>query len=185
MNNKDRILYINLLLMIICLAGGAAYSIGISPDRLVFDNNEEELIIFNPNNFDVNYTVIGCEREFIEVLRFGLVKKESKRNILVRYNPKLNDDVESCSFDIFFSNNFYSTGFFVELIFDSNEDGEKNERKDEENLETNNIISELFGDFSEMNQDNVEKKEEKVNIIFVVVVSGVFVIGLILILKFF
>lgn len=159
-----------LLLFPIVVATACGYSIGLSPDKLIFTKNEQNLFIFNPNNFDVNYSIMGCEYDFLELLRDGIIQNNSKREILVRYNPKTNNNITNCSCDIVFSNSLYSTGFAVQLYFHS---------KHQSQSDQNSLFIDLFHE-----QERKEQSKE-INYVFILVVIAVFIISIFIILKFF
>ena len=111
--------YFLFIVFLISCNAVSAYSIGISPDSIFFNNREKFLAIFNPNNFDVDYQIEGCNYGFLEFIRDGKIALNSKRILLIRYNPALNEGTDSCNLRIKFSNNLYSTGFSVPLVFSS------------------------------------------------------------------
>ena len=106
-----------LLLCIILIPLSYAYGIGLSPDKIEFNQNEASLIIFNPNNFQANYSINGCNFDFIELLRNGIIMPYNEREVIIRYNPKLNKNITLCNLELFFGNNIYSTAFSIPLTF--------------------------------------------------------------------
>jgi len=158
-----------LLLCIILTPLSYAYSIGLSPDKIEFNQNEVSLIIFNPNNFESNYSINGCSFDFIELLRSGKINSNNKREITIRYNPKLNKNTTSCNLELFFGNNIYSTAFSIPVIFPT--------------LYSNND----FGLFSNIFENNTELQLEKepLNIYTILIPSIIFIILLLIIIKFF
>jgi hypothetical protein len=158
----------------ICING---YSIGLSPDRLYFDENEKELFLFNPNNVDVNYSIEGCEGDFIELIRKGVVKGNSRRTIIIRHNPATTKDKTECNIDIYFSNNLYSTGFSVGLEFNTKSSKSIN----------NQILSGVFGETHDENHDENKDKgsEEKKSKLHMIIGAVIFIIALAAILIFF
>jgi hypothetical protein len=152
-----------------------SYAVGISPDSVDFKSNEEVIILFNPNSYDINFSITGCNDDFIEVIRKGVISSESKRLLKVRYNPEFNNGIETCNLIFFFSDSFYATAFSIPLIFSnhnllSNDDG---------------ILSNLFSRSNSVEQDKTAEQVSKSNIYFISGLTLLFLICLFFIIKFF
>jgi hypothetical protein len=141
----------------------AAYSIGISPDILVFSDDELNLKIFNPNIFPVNYTIQGCDFQFLEFVRHGMLDAESSRELIIRYNPMLNDNTTSCNMNVHFANNIYATAFTIPVEFP--------------------IDQNYF--FSGFSPDNLHNQEKDFNYLLIISVVVALILTLFIIIKFF
>ena len=162
---------ISLLFLLNCfLAHG--FGIGISPEQVSFQEPESKINIINPNDFDVNYQISGCNFDFIECLRYGKIKANDKRSVLLRYNSMLNDKVQKCKMHIFFSNNLYSTGFSFSLLFPNNTNDITNT-----NLKNANVMDFLA------NQDIQEGPESNKSLVIVIGASVFLIVGLIVVWK--
>lgn len=152
-----------------------AYSIGISPTKLIFDKKEKSLLIFNSNNISSTYTIKGCEYNFIDLLRNGKIPALSEREIVIRYNSAMNKNISSCSFELFFANNIYATALSIPVIFSSFSNPRQNY--------DSNFISGLFSsDMSDISQSDKRNTNSR---IYLIIASGiVFMIILFVIIKF-
>jgi hypothetical protein len=152
-----------------------SYGIGISPDKISFDTKEKSIFLLNPNNFDVNYSILGCDYQFLEFLRNGKISPKSKRVLLLRYNPALNNKTKNCSIDIIFSNPLYSTGFSVTLAFNNQNNNASSQTQAIYNIE----------DFlKESNSTKAVLQSKKINYTFISVISAVFVLLLVIVWRF-
>lgn len=174
-NNSIFFFLVVLTFFIVSSSASFGYSVGLSPNKIIFDTNEKSLFIFNPNNFDISYNIIGCNYEFLEYLNQGRISKNSKRKLLFRYNPLLNSEVKNCTFDILFSNNLYSTGFSLKLYF--SHFGEQSTA-----LSSSSFIQDFLSEEERLSPDLIVKQSRKLMII--IVSSIVFIVGLIMIFKF-
>lgn len=158
-----------MLLCVIIIPLSYAYSIGLSPDKIEFNKNEVSLIIFNPNNFVSNYSINGCNFNFIEFLRNGQINPNNKREIIIRYNSKLNKNITSCNLELFFGNNIYSTAFSIPITFTT--------------INSNNNNSFFSNIFENNTEPQLEK--EHLNIYTILIPFVIFIILLLIIIKFF
>jgi hypothetical protein len=152
-----------------------SYSVGVSPNKISFDNKEEEIVIFNPNAFQVEYSLKGCEYEFIEVLRSGIILNNTYRKISLRYNPSINANITNCTFDLFFANDVYSTGISIPVHFAMGNNNSKALSKERQSLPSFFALSDT--------QKTTDKKDSKIFIIILSVIS--FILIFVLILKYF
>jgi len=109
------------LFLILMFSTQAAYAIGvgISPDELSFSSSQKEarIFIFNKNSRTMDYAIDSCDYGFIETLRRGSMQPDSGKEIEIRYNPGLNHNVTSCSFQISIVNADYSTALLMPVRF--------------------------------------------------------------------
>ncbi|MFT4297736.1 MAG: hypothetical protein ACMXX5_00940 [Candidatus Woesearchaeota archaeon] len=146
---------------------------GISPDKLEFFDNENKLIIFNPNQERLNYTIAGCEHEFVDLLRRGTILPNDIRILTVRYNPSLNQDkITNCSIEVFFANSFYATGFSVMLFF-----------PDRTTQNSNSLLSGFFA--SDQSESKSLSPDDESNYLLIIAACLIFILAIGLIIKYF
>jgi len=158
--------FIFYIILLLSIESSYSYSIGISPDSISFDKPESSFVIFNQNFFTINYSIKGCEYDFFEILRDGMIQSGEKREIKFRYNNKLNKIIENCNLNIFFDNNVYATAFSIPVKFEKN------------NLEHTYLLDSNNTQIDENNHENTSKLP-------IILLSLIFLVSLFLIIKFF
>ncbi|MFT4303357.1 MAG: hypothetical protein ACMXYG_02230 [Candidatus Woesearchaeota archaeon] len=94
-----------------------AFNIGVSPGSIII-LNEEKLFLINSNNYDINYEIKGCDYDFVEIIRKGTISKLSTRDLTLRVK-NVNNKVDSCNLNLFFSNDFYATAISIPVLISS------------------------------------------------------------------
>jgi hypothetical protein len=167
--------FIFFIFLILCSINVFAYTIGISPDILKFNTSEQKLVLYNPNNFDIDFILKGCDYDFIEVIRNGKINSKTNRILLVRYNSKLNTNISLCNLEIFFDNNLYATGITISLLFPL----------DNFIDETSSFLSDFLGyRNSNSNNETLLEDNSDINFIFIIIVSTIFLLIILIIIKF-
>ncbi len=167
-------LIISLLIFVLSINFSHAFSVGVSPDKISFDNlnSEAKVMIFNSNDQELSYKIESCNFNFLEMLRNGTIKSNSNRIITIRYNEELNKNISSCSIDLFFANKLYSTAFSIPLKFNK---ALSSSYADES--------SGLFDFFSDEESSSPEQTKKK-SFLSIIVISLIFIILLFVIIKF-
>ncbi|MCB9358456.1 hypothetical protein H6503_00860 [Candidatus Woesearchaeota archaeon] len=98
--------------LIFIIPSVSAFSIGLSPQSIELIDNAD-VILINPNSFDVDFKVSNCDYPFIDTMRSGRIKSMKTKVIEVRYDVANNSQIDSCNLEFSFSNNIYSTAIML------------------------------------------------------------------------
>jgi hypothetical protein len=154
-----------------------SYTIAVSPDILTFTSPEEKLYVINTNEFAVNFSIEGCEGSYLELHRYGSIEPKTTRSLLVRADMKNTSSISACNLDLYFSNNFFSTGISIPVKFKAME------YETSQGKPLSSLYKDLF-DESSMVQMPAEAVK-KSNWLLISVITVIFLIALIVIMKVF
>ncbi len=154
-----------------------AFSVGVTPSKIKYStlNNESivenEIILFNPNNYSIEYMINSCNNSLFDYLPSGIVHTKAYRVVKIRYNNDINSNISDCFIDVMFSKGNYKTAFSIDVDFSIITEIDK---IDKENKQRSNILGSFWNE-DVISNDNIDKKTNN-NYIFIIIATTVFII---------
>ena len=154
-----------------------AFSAGISPEVITFEQNKNNsiqsasIVLFNPNNYSVQFNIKTCNETLFDYLRSGIIKNNSYRIIHINHKNNKNN-IKECFVDISFNKSDYMAAFSIDVDLGYN-------IKPSIKSNTNKILGQFW------NNDIIDNKAEykpKKDYRYIIISSVIFIIFIIFII---